>query len=153
MATLPEEQLIPLKQKIASKIDWGNEQLHLDYVPRAQSGDPVDPQSCSFRQLYDLHPTLSSRGAGFGSKARKMSQVGSAGHDKADSTFHHHVYVNTTGMVFPQISGEDVELLLSIYDVKRERYVSERFGLRFNKSGAPEPGMSLCCLFYRLGFK
>ena len=145
MSQLPEEQLVPLKQKIAGKIDWGNEQLHLDYVPRELSGDPVDSDSCSIRELYEIH----QRGTNFGSKIGRARTISHSGPNAAfeGGELLHHVYVHYTGLVCSLLQGEEkIEVLLRIYDLARERFVSESFGVR-SQFGSSRPGMSLSCLF------
>ncbi|CAG2166358.1 unnamed protein product, partial [Oppiella nova] len=53
-----------LRSQMVSKMDWGNDMLALDLVPRLPSGEPVDPELKSPLELLDIHLAAYLSGAG-----------------------------------------------------------------------------------------
>ncbi|KAJ8257946.1 hypothetical protein GJAV_G00191470 [Gymnothorax javanicus] len=170
-AHLLQEQLREVKRHITVRLDWGNEHLGLDLVPRKDYA-MVDPDQFSISDLYRMH--LSSRH----SVQQSMSQVGSAlvltetqntnrrneyigdsGKQRHGDTCRvlvpHHLYVSLKSFTYNTI-GEDTDILLCLYDNREAKPISEKFLVRLNKNGAPknpERVDRLCALFTDLSNK
>ncbi|RXM31390.1 hypothetical protein EOD39_7028 [Acipenser ruthenus] len=59
--TLPQDELQELKQKVTSKIDYGNKYLDLDLVVRDEDGNILDPEQTSTISLFLAHETASKQ--------------------------------------------------------------------------------------------
>ncbi|MED6288292.1 Dedicator of cytokinesis protein 5 [Characodon lateralis] len=57
--TLPKDDLVELKKKVAAKIDYGNRILGLDLVVRDEAGNTLDPDRTSTVSLFRAHETAS----------------------------------------------------------------------------------------------
>uniref|UniRef100_A0A670YNK1 Dedicator of cytokinesis 2 n=1 Tax=Pseudonaja textilis TaxID=8673 RepID=A0A670YNK1_PSETE len=53
--TLPKDELKELKQKVTSKIDYGNKILELDLIVRDEDGNILDPDKTSVISLFHAH--------------------------------------------------------------------------------------------------
>ena len=53
--TLPKDELKELKQKVTSKIDYGNKILELDLIVRDEDGNILDPDNTSVISLFHAH--------------------------------------------------------------------------------------------------
>ncbi|TNM91253.1 hypothetical protein fugu_019633, partial [Takifugu bimaculatus] len=131
---LTHDRMRDVKQHITARLDWGNEQLCLDLVPR-QEFSMVDPDEISVTELYRLMEH----------RHRKKETAAPA------ST--HHLFVHVKSLVSANL-GEELEVFFHIYDGRENRPLSERFFVRLNKSGlpkAPEKTERQCTLFVDLG--
>ncbi|XP_028813743.1 dedicator of cytokinesis protein 4 isoform X2 [Denticeps clupeoides] len=123
-----------IKQHITARLDWGNEQLGLDLVPRKEF-NLVDPDKISVTELYQL-----------------MEQR----HRKKEIPVQasmHHLFVQVKSLMNANL-GEEMEVFFFIYDCRENRPISERFLVRLNKQGVPhslEKMESQCTLFIDLG--
>ncbi|XP_019738611.1 dedicator of cytokinesis protein 4b isoform X5 [Hippocampus comes] len=131
---LTHDRMRDVKQHITARLDWGNEQLGLDLVPR-QEFSMVDPDEISVTELYRLMEH----------RHRKKETPTPA------ST--HHLFVHVKSLMSANL-GEELEVFFHIYDGRETRPLSERFFVRLNKSGlpkSPEKTERQCTLFVDLG--
>nr|XP_023666077.1 dedicator of cytokinesis protein 4 isoform X2 [Paramormyrops kingsleyae] len=131
---LTQDRMRDVKQHITARLDWGNEQLGLDLVPRKEFG-MVDPDEISVTELYKL---MEHR------HRKKDTPVPSSTH---------HLFAQVKSLVSSNL-GEELEVFLTIYDGKENRPLSERFFVRLNKHGvpkSPEKTERQCTLFVDLG--
>uniref|UniRef100_A0AAQ5X400 Dedicator of cytokinesis 4b n=1 Tax=Amphiprion ocellaris TaxID=80972 RepID=A0AAQ5X400_AMPOC len=131
---LTHDRMRDVKQHITARLDWGNEQLGLDLVPRREFS-MVDPDEISVTELYRLMEH----------RHRKKETPAPA------ST--HHLFVHVKSLMSANL-GEELEVFFHIYDGRENRPLSERFFVRLNKSGlpkSPEKTERQCTLFVDLG--
>nr|XP_019947690.1 PREDICTED: dedicator of cytokinesis protein 4 [Paralichthys olivaceus] len=131
---LTHDRMRDVKQHITARLDWGNEQLGLDLVPRREFS-MVDPDEISVTELYRLMEH----------RHRKKETTAPA------ST--HHLFVHVKSLMSANL-GEELEVFFHIYDGRESRPLSERFFVRLNKSGlpkSPEKTERQCTLFVDLG--
>uniref|UniRef100_A0A672P4N1 Dedicator of cytokinesis 4 n=1 Tax=Sinocyclocheilus grahami TaxID=75366 RepID=A0A672P4N1_SINGR len=131
---LTHDRLSDIKQHITARLDWGNEQLGLDLVPRRDFG-MVDPDEISITELYRLMERRHRR--------REGSPQASM----------HHLFLQMKSMMNSNL-GEELEVFFSVYDSREMRPISERFFVRLNKQGlpkSPEKTERQCTLFVDLG--
>uniref|UniRef100_A0A7N6AJK2 Dedicator of cytokinesis protein 4 n=1 Tax=Anabas testudineus TaxID=64144 RepID=A0A7N6AJK2_ANATE len=131
---LTHDRMRDVKQHITARLDWGNEQLGLDLVPRREFS-MVDPDEISVTELYRLMEH----------RHRKKETPAPA------ST--HHLFVHVKSLMNANV-GEELEVFFHIYDGRENRPLSERFFVRLNKSGlpkSPEKTERQCTLFVDLG--
>uniref|UniRef100_A0A3B3DJP4 Dedicator of cytokinesis 4b n=1 Tax=Oryzias melastigma TaxID=30732 RepID=A0A3B3DJP4_ORYME len=131
---LTHDRMRDVKQHITARLDWGNEQLGLDLVPR-QEFSMVDPDEISVTELYRMMEN----------RHRKKETPAPA------ST--HHLFVHVKSLMSANL-GEELEVFFHIYDGREGRPLSERFFVRLNKNGlpkSPEKTERQCTLFVDLG--
>ncbi|CAM4734738.1 unnamed protein product [Leuciscus chuanchicus] len=131
---LTHDRLSDIKQHITARLDWGNEQLGLDLVPRRDFG-MVDPDELSITELYRLMERRHRR--------REAPPQASM----------HHLFLQMKSMMSSNL-GEELEVFFSVYDSREMRPISERFFVRLNKQGlpkSPEKTERQCTLFVDLG--
>ncbi|XP_020495209.1 dedicator of cytokinesis protein 4b isoform X8 [Labrus bergylta] len=131
---LTHDRMKDVKQHITARLDWGNEQLCLDLVPRREFS-MVDPDEISVTELYKLMEH----------RHRKKETPAPA------ST--HHLFVHMKSLMSANL-GEELEVFFHIYDGRENRPLSERFFVKLNKSGlpkSPEKTERQCTLFVDLG--
>ncbi|KAI1882231.1 hypothetical protein AGOR_G00248560 [Albula goreensis] len=131
---LTHDRMKDVKQHITARLDWGNEQLGLDLVPR-KDFSMVDPDDISVTELYKL---MEHR------HGKKETPV-------PVST--HHLFLQMKSLMSSNL-GEELEVFFSIYDSRESRSLSERFFVRLNKQGvpkSPEKTERQCTLFVDLG--
>uniref|UniRef100_A0A8C3ARK8 Dedicator of cytokinesis 4b n=1 Tax=Cyclopterus lumpus TaxID=8103 RepID=A0A8C3ARK8_CYCLU len=131
---LTHDRMRDVKQHITARLDWGNEQLGLDLVPRREFS-MVDPDEISVTELYRLMEH----------RHRKKETPAPA------ST--HHLFVHVKSLMSANL-GEELEVFFHIYDGRENRPLSERFFVKLNKSGlpkSPEKTERQCTLFVDLG--
>ncbi|KAL4612732.1 dedicator of cytokinesis protein 4-like, partial [Arapaima gigas] len=158
---LTQDRMREVKQHITARLDWGNEQLGLDLVPR-KDFSMVDPDEISVTELYKL---MEHR------HRKKETPL-------PPST--HHLFVQVKSLVSSNL-GEELEVFFSIYDGRENQgraapsarsgsfrveqrdplltysspvSSSERFFVRLNKHGVPKSSEKpdrLCTLFVDLG--
>uniref|UniRef100_A0A8C1SP79 Dedicator of cytokinesis 4 n=1 Tax=Cyprinus carpio TaxID=7962 RepID=A0A8C1SP79_CYPCA len=135
---LTHDRLSDIKQHITARLDWGNEQLGLDLVPRRDFG-MVDPDEISITELYRL----------VGSHTFTLTLTREA----PPQASMHHLFLQMKSMMSSNL-GEELEVFYSIYDSREMRPISERFFVRLNKQGlpkSPEKTERQCTLFVDLG--
>uniref|UniRef100_A0A8C6U571 Dedicator of cytokinesis 4b n=1 Tax=Neogobius melanostomus TaxID=47308 RepID=A0A8C6U571_9GOBI len=143
---LTHDRMRDVKQHITARLDWGNEQLGLDLVPRREFS-MVDPDEISVTELYRL---VSKRSTQHGNNS--ADKITSHRHRKKDTPVPastHHLFVHMKSLMSANI-GEELEVYFHIYDGRENRPLSERFFVRLNKSGlpkSPEKTERQCTLF------
>ncbi|XP_051886544.1 dedicator of cytokinesis protein 4-like isoform X5 [Pristis pectinata] len=131
---LTHDRIKDVKRHITARLDWGNEQLGLDLVPRKEFS-MVDPEEISVTELYKL---MEHR------------------HRKKDTpipTSTHHLFLQMKSLMCTNL-GEELEVFFSIYDSRENQPISERFFVKLNKNGLPkfpERMERQCTLFIDLG--
>lgn len=144
IGTLTHDQTREMKLKIIAKIDWGNRKLGLDLVPR-QGPEMVDPDSMSLVELYHVHVSSSESSQGISAK-------GTIKRKELKNILTHHLYFCMRD--FGHHIGEDIEIYFSLYDAKKQKYISERFLVKISKEGFSnyiEKLHSNCTIFTNLG--
>uniref|UniRef100_A0A672J8T6 Dedicator of cytokinesis 4b n=1 Tax=Salarias fasciatus TaxID=181472 RepID=A0A672J8T6_SALFA len=132
---LTHDRMRDVKQHITARLDWGNEQLGLDLVPRREFS-MVDPDEISVTELYKL-----------------VSGLAVLQSETAAPASTHHLFVHVKSLMSANL-GEELEVFFHIYDGRENRPLSERFFVRLNKSGlpkSPEKTERQCTLFVDLG--
>uniref|UniRef100_A0A8C6UCJ8 Dedicator of cytokinesis 4b n=1 Tax=Neogobius melanostomus TaxID=47308 RepID=A0A8C6UCJ8_9GOBI len=141
---LTHDRMRDVKQHITARLDWGNEQLGLDLVPRREFS-MVDPDEISVTELYRLVSRIVHY------VAFHLLQMEHR-HRKKDTPVPastHHLFVHMKSLMSANI-GEELEVYFHIYDGRENRPLSERFFVRLNKSGlpkSPEKTERQCTLF------
>uniref|UniRef100_A0A4W5P4H1 Dedicator of cytokinesis protein 4 n=1 Tax=Hucho hucho TaxID=62062 RepID=A0A4W5P4H1_9TELE len=131
---LTNDRMKDVKQHITARLDWGNEQLSLDLVPRREFS-MVDPDEISVTELFKL---MEHR------HRKKETPVPAS---------MHHLFVHVKSLMSSNL-GEELEVFFHIYDGRENRPLSERFFVRLNKNGvpkSPEKTERQCTLFVDLG--
>uniref|UniRef100_A0A3P8W8S1 Dedicator of cytokinesis 3 n=1 Tax=Cynoglossus semilaevis TaxID=244447 RepID=A0A3P8W8S1_CYNSE len=148
---LTQDQSRDVKRHITVRLDWGNEHLGLDLVPR-KDFETVDEEQISVSDLYKMH--LSSRHSVQQSITQNdtMRQRNS---DPCRVPIQHHLLVNLKSFSYNSV-GEDTDIFFSLFDLREGKTISEKFMVRLNKNGGPknpEKVDRLCALFTDLSNK
>ncbi|OCT83253.1 hypothetical protein XELAEV_18025790mg [Xenopus laevis] len=147
---LTQDQLREVKRHLTVRLDWGNEHLGLDLVPRKEFV-AVDSDQISVSDLYKMH--LSSRHSV--QQSTNQADTLRQRHKEPRAPVPHHLLLNLKSFTHTNI-GEDVDLFFSLYDMREARQISERFMVRLNKNGGPKNSEKLerlCALFTDLSSK
>ncbi|RXN25694.1 dedicator of cytokinesis 4-like protein [Labeo rohita] len=131
---LTHDRMRDVKQHITARLDWGNEQLGLDLVPRREFS-MVDPDEISVTELYRLMEN----------RHRKK--------ETPTPVSTHHLFVHLKSLMSSNL-GEELEVFFFIYDSRENKPLSERFFVKLNKNGLPkfpEKSERQCTLFVDLG--
>uniref|UniRef100_A0A8C1P4U0 Dedicator of cytokinesis 4b n=1 Tax=Cyprinus carpio TaxID=7962 RepID=A0A8C1P4U0_CYPCA len=131
---LTHDRMRDVKQHITARLDWGNEQLGLDLVPRREFS-MVDPDEISVTELYRLMEN----------RHRKK--------ETPTPVSTHHLFVHLKSLMSSNL-GEELEVFFFIYDSRENKPLSERFFVKLNKNGLPkfpEKTERQCTLFVDLG--
>ncbi|CAN7990561.1 unnamed protein product [Ixodes hexagonus] len=124
--TLPVDELRELKQKVTTKIEMGNAILDLDLVVRL-SGNILNPDVTSTIDLYRAHLEAAQR-------IKQMSSAQSdIGSPKISSRYCHNLFVVVKNFVCR--IGDDADLLMTLYDAKEQKFISENYFVQWGKSG------------------
>uniref|UniRef100_A0A3Q2QWG8 Dedicator of cytokinesis 3 n=1 Tax=Fundulus heteroclitus TaxID=8078 RepID=A0A3Q2QWG8_FUNHE len=146
---LTQDQSRDVKRHITVRLDWGNEHLGLDLVPRKEF-EMVDEDQISVSDLYKMH--LSSRH----SVQQSSTQVIRQRHgEPCRVPVPHHLLVNLKSFTYNSI-GEDTDIFFSLFDLREGKTISEKLMVRLNKNGGPknpEKVDRLCALFTDLSNK
>ncbi|XP_053508764.1 dedicator of cytokinesis protein 3 isoform X2 [Ictalurus furcatus] len=148
---LTQDQIREVKRHITIRLDWGNEHLGLDLVPR-KDFEMVDADQISVSDLYKMH--LSSRHSVQQSTSQGDSMRQRHG-DACRVPVPHHLFVNLKSFTYNTI-GEDTDIFFSLYDLREGKHISEKFMVKLNKNGGPknpEKIDRLCALFTDLSNK
>ncbi|XP_053723434.1 dedicator of cytokinesis protein 3-like isoform X2 [Synchiropus splendidus] len=148
---LTHDQNRDVKRHVTVRLDWGNEHLGLDLVPRKEF-EMVDEDQISVSDLYKMH--LSSRHS-----VQQSTTPGENGRQRHGEPLRvpvpHHLLVNLKSFTYNSI-GEDTDIFFSLYDLREGKTISEKFMVRLNKNGGPknpERVDRLCALFTDLSNK
>ncbi|KAJ9589857.1 hypothetical protein L9F63_017012, partial [Diploptera punctata] len=124
--TLPVDELKEIKQLVTSKIDMGNKLLDLDMVVRDEEGNILNPDNTSAIQLYWQHELATERIKKATSGPMKKAQ-------KTVTQYSHIFFVSVRNFVCKM--SEDAELLMTLYDAKELRAITENYVVRWSKEG------------------
>ncbi|XP_033633193.1 dedicator of cytokinesis protein 1-like isoform X1 [Asterias rubens] len=148
--TLPVDELKDLKQQVTSKIDCGNRALGLDLVIRDEEGGIQDPFSVSTVALFRQHETATQR---IGQQNDTLN-LGFQKHPKSVNVYSYNLFVNLKNVVCR--IGEDSDVLMSLYDAKEQKHISESYVAKWSSKGIPRDISllySLKTIFTDLGAK
>uniref|UniRef100_A0A8C1RC70 Dedicator of cytokinesis 4b n=1 Tax=Cyprinus carpio TaxID=7962 RepID=A0A8C1RC70_CYPCA len=142
---LTHDRMRDVKQHITARLDWGNEQLGLDLVPRREFS-MVDPDEISVTELYRLVRLFSCLPTTTMENRHRKKET-----PTPVST--HHLFVHLKSLMSSNL-GEELEVFFFIYDSRENKPLSERFFVKLNKNGLPkfpEKTERQCTLFVDLG--
>ncbi|KAM9561851.1 dedicator of cytokinesis protein 1 [Salvelinus alpinus] len=132
--TLPQDELTELKQRITSKIDYGNKYLDLDLVVRDQDGNILDPDSTSTVSLFRAHEAASKQIEDRIQEEKSQKQnVDLSRQAKFAQTPSFALFVTLKNVVCK--IGEDAEVLMSLYDPVESKFISENYLVRWSSQG------------------
>uniref|UniRef100_A0A8C6KK77 Dedicator of cytokinesis 2 n=1 Tax=Nothobranchius furzeri TaxID=105023 RepID=A0A8C6KK77_NOTFU len=126
--TLPSDEFKELKQKVTSKIDYGNKILELDLVVRDEDGNILEPEKTSVISLFRAHEEATAKI----NERIKEEQVRTSIFDQN----HINLYVFVRNFVCR--IGEDSELFMSLYDPLKATIISENYLVRWGSKGFPK---------------
>uniref|UniRef100_A0A8C1XPI6 Dedicator of cytokinesis 3 n=1 Tax=Cyprinus carpio TaxID=7962 RepID=A0A8C1XPI6_CYPCA len=109
---LTQDQVREVKRHITVRLDWGNEHLGLDLVPRKEF-EMVDADQISVSDLYKMDSGRQRHG------------------DSCRMPVPHHLFVNLKSFTYNTI-GEDTDIFFSLYDLREGRML-----LNDSKKGPP----------------
>uniref|UniRef100_A0A803TE08 Dedicator of cytokinesis 2 n=1 Tax=Anolis carolinensis TaxID=28377 RepID=A0A803TE08_ANOCA len=122
--TLPKDELKELKQKVTSKIDYGNKILELDLIVRDEDGNILDPDKTSVISLFHAHAEATNK---ITERIRE---------EMVHSSLKNCVYLEYFNRKnFVCRIGEDAELFMSLYDPQKHMVISENYLVRWGSKG------------------
>lgn len=132
--TLPQDELSELKQKVTSKIDYGNKVLDLDLVVRDKDGNILDPDLTSTISLFRAHEAASRQiDERIQEEKSQRQNLELSRQAKFASTSSFALFVTLKNVVCK--IGEDAEVLMSLYDSNEYKFISENYLVRWSSSG------------------
>ncbi|XP_035265264.1 dedicator of cytokinesis protein 2 isoform X1 [Anguilla anguilla] len=135
--TLPSDEFKELKQKVTSKIDYGNKILELDLVVRDENGNIMDPENTSVISLFRAHEDATVKITERIKEEQSNTQADHSGISaRIQSSPTHSLYVFVRNFVCR--IGEDAELFMSLYDPNKQAVISENYLVRWGSKGFPK---------------
>ncbi|KAJ8337914.1 hypothetical protein SKAU_G00368800 [Synaphobranchus kaupii] len=135
--TLPSDEFKELKQKVTSKIDYGNKILELDLVVRDENGNIMDPENTSVISLFRAHEDATVKITERIKEEQYNVQADHSGISaRIQSSPTHSLYVFVRNFVCR--IGEDAELFMSLYDPNKQAVISENYLVRWGSKGFPK---------------
>ncbi|TWW55587.1 Dedicator of cytokinesis protein 2 [Takifugu flavidus] len=135
--TLPSDEFKELKQKVTSKIDYGNKILELDQVVRDEDGNILDPERASVISLFRAHEEATVKINERIKEEQSNVQTDHSGISaRIQSSPTHSLYVFVRNFVCR--IGEDSELFMSLYDPIKQTIISENYLVRWGSKGLPK---------------
>ncbi|KAK5864804.1 hypothetical protein PBY51_016016 [Eleginops maclovinus] len=135
--TLPSDEFKELKQKVTSKIDYGNKILELDQVVRDEDGNILDPERANVISLFRAHEEATSKINERIKEEQSNIQTDHSGISaRIQSSPTHSLYVFVRNFVCR--IGEDSELFMSLYDPIKQAIISENYLVRWGSKGFPK---------------
>uniref|UniRef100_A0AAX7TGD6 Dedicator of cytokinesis 1 n=1 Tax=Astatotilapia calliptera TaxID=8154 RepID=A0AAX7TGD6_ASTCA len=132
--TLPQDELSELKQKVTSKIDYGNKYLDLDLVVRDKDGNILDPELTSTISLFRAHEAASKQIEDRIQEEKSQKQnIDLTRQAKFASTPAFALFVTLKNVVCK--IGEDAEVLMSLYDPVESKFISENYLVKWSSCG------------------
>uniref|UniRef100_A0A671N0D1 Dedicator of cytokinesis 1 n=1 Tax=Sinocyclocheilus anshuiensis TaxID=1608454 RepID=A0A671N0D1_9TELE len=132
--TLPQDEMSELKQKVTSKMDYGNKYLDLDLVVRDKDGNILDPDLTSTVNLFRAHETASKQiEARIQEEKSQKQNLDLSRQAKFASTPSFALFITLKNVVCK--IGEDAEVLMSLYDPIESKCISENYLVRWSSSG------------------
>ncbi|XP_042309499.1 dedicator of cytokinesis protein 2 [Sceloporus undulatus] len=131
--TLPKDELKELKQKVTSKIDYGNKILELDLIVRDEDGNILDPDKTSVINLFHAHAEATNKITERirEEMSKEESDYGTFSRNTSSPTHSLYVFVRN----FVCRIGEDAELFMSLYDPQKHMVISENYLVRWGSKG------------------
>ncbi|XP_024936302.1 dedicator of cytokinesis protein 1 isoform X7 [Cephus cinctus] len=125
--TLTVDELKDMKRLATARIDTGNQLLGLDMVVRDEHGNVLNPEQTSTIQLYYHHETAAER-------IRKATTETKKKPSKPQVPVYSHIFfVSVRNFVCKM--AEDVELLLTLYDGREMKAITENYVVSWSKEG------------------
>ncbi|XP_033948316.1 dedicator of cytokinesis protein 2 [Pseudochaenichthys georgianus] len=135
--TLPSDEFKELKQKVTSKIDYGNKILELDQVVRDEDGNILDPERANVISLFRAHEQATAKINERIKEEQSNIQTDHSGISaRIQSSPTHSLYVFVRNFVCR--IGEDSELFMSLYDPVKQAIISENYLVRWGSKGFPK---------------
>ncbi|GAB5567149.1 dedicator of cytokinesis protein 2 [Prionailurus iriomotensis] len=134
--TLPKDELKELKQKVTSKIDYGNKILELDLIVRDDDGNILDPDNTSVISLFHAHEEATDKITERIKEELSKDQPDYGMYSRISSSPTHSLYVFVRNFVCR--IGEDAELFMSLYDPNKQTVISENYLVRWGSRGFPK---------------
>ncbi|KAM4676967.1 dedicator of cytokinesis protein 2 [Discoglossus pictus] len=134
--TLPKDELKELKQKVTSRIDYGNKILELDLIVRDEDGNILDPDKTSVISLFHAHKEATEKISERIKEEASKAQNDFTMHSRIASSPTHSLYVFVRNFVCR--IGEDAELFMSLYDPHKQAIISENYLVRWGSKGFPK---------------
>ncbi|CAG01025.1 unnamed protein product, partial [Tetraodon nigroviridis] len=132
--TLPQDELTELKQRVTSKMDYGNKYLDLDLVVRDKDGNILDPELTSTISLFRAHEAASKQIEDRIQEEKSQKQnIDLSRQAKFASTPAFALFVTLKNVVCK--IGEDAEVLMSLYDPVESKFISENYLVKWSSSG------------------
>lgn len=125
--TLTVDELKDMKKLATARIDTGNQLLGLDMVVRDDHGNVLNPEETSTVQLYYHHETAAERIRKASNDTKKKS------HKPQVPVYSHIFFVSVRNFVCKMT--EDVELLLTLYDGREMKAITENYVVSWSKEG------------------
>ncbi|XP_076266832.1 dedicator of cytokinesis protein myoblast city isoform X3 [Rhynchophorus ferrugineus] len=126
--TLPIDELRRVTKAAAEQIDLGNRILGLDMVVRDNNGNLINPETTSTLQMFYLHKAATERLNNKTKDAKKHFQP------KTAIQQYSNIFLVAVKNFTCKMS-EDAELLMSLYDAKEYRSITESYVVRWTKEG------------------
>ncbi|XP_076759592.1 dedicator of cytokinesis protein myoblast city isoform X3 [Xylocopa sonorina] len=125
--TLTVDELKDMKRLATARIDTGNQLLGMDMVVRDDQGNVLNPEETSTIQLYYHHETAAER-------IRKAANDTKQKPLKPQAPVYSHIFfVSVRNFVCKM--AEDVELLLTLYDGREMKAITENYVVFWSKEG------------------
>uniref|UniRef100_A0A8C7E989 Dedicator of cytokinesis 2 n=1 Tax=Nothoprocta perdicaria TaxID=30464 RepID=A0A8C7E989_NOTPE len=134
--TLPKDELKELKQKVTSRIDYGNKILELDLIVRDEDGNILDPDKTSVISLFHAHEEATNKITERIKEEMSKDQPDYASYSRMSSSPTYSLYVFVRNFVCR--IGEDAELFMSLYDPQKLTIISENYLVRWGSRGFPK---------------
>ncbi|XP_070151186.1 dedicator of cytokinesis protein 1 isoform X5 [Polyergus mexicanus] len=125
--TLTVDELKDMKRLATARIDTGNQLLGLDMVVRDEHGNVLNPEETSTIQLYYHHETAAERIRKASNDTKKKL------HKPQVPVYSHIFFVSVRNFVCKM--AEDVELLLTLYDGREMKAITENYVVSWSKEG------------------
>lgn len=125
--TLTVDELKDMKRLATARIDTGNQLLGMDMVVRDDQGNVLNPEETSTLQLYYHHETAAERIRKAASETKKKPL-------KPQTPVYSHIFFVSVRNFVCKMT-EDVELLLTLYDGREMKAITENYVVTWSKEG------------------
>ncbi|XP_076631405.1 dedicator of cytokinesis protein myoblast city isoform X4 [Colletes latitarsis] len=125
--TLTVDELKDMKRLATARIDTGNQLLGIDMVVRDDQGNVLNPEETSTIQLYYHHETATER-------IRKAANDTKKKLSKPQAPVYSHIFFVSVRNFVCKMT-EDVELLLTLYDGREMKAITENYVVSWSKEG------------------
>ncbi|XP_008197863.2 dedicator of cytokinesis protein 1 isoform X2 [Tribolium castaneum] len=126
--TLPVDELKRITKQVTEEIDKGNKTLRLDLIVRNKNGNVIEPEKTSTLQMYYLHKKATER------MSRTNKNETKHNHPKTAIQQYSNIFIVAVKN-FTCKMNEDAELLMSLYDGKEYKSITENYVVRWSKDG------------------